>query len=320
MGGRAKFVDGAGRGGGWVTEVVDGTVVGGTRERREWMAWGLLGDGGMLSHQLFLRYRQELLLRNYSPRTIKAYLAALRGYVRYLYPKLPREAGKEEVQAYLLHSMSMGLSRAYVDQVISALKFLYVTLYAREGFAIELARPKREEKLPEVPTREEVLKMAEAVLNRKHRLAILMLYATGMRVSELVRARVADAELESQVFRVRAGKGQKDRLTVLSPVLEVELRWLMADRGPNEPLFPSQAGGRWTMRSVERVVERAAELAGVQRRITPHSLRHAFATHLLETGTDLRVIQELLGHSRMETTTRYIRMRNPSSMKVKSPL
>ncbi len=260
------------------------------------------------------------MLRNYSPRTAKSYLAALRGYVRFLHPTLPREAGADDVRAYLLHSMSTGLSRAYVDQVISALRFLYTVLYQREDFEVDVVRPKREHHLPYVPTRDEVIRMADALTNRKHRLAILMMYATGMRVSELTRARVGDVELERQIFRVRGGKGRKDRLTVLPAMLEVELRWLMGDRATDEPLFLSTTGERWTTRSVQRVVERAALAVGIERNITPHSLRHAFATHLLESGTDLRFIQNLLGHAKIETTTRYTRVRDPATLRIKSPL
>jgi integrase/recombinase XerD len=118
----------------------------------------------------------------------------------------------------------------------------------------------------------------------------------------------------------RAGKGRKDRLTVLSEVLVPELRWMMGERALDEPLFPSQLGGRWTVRSVQRVVEHAAVKARLRKHVTPHSLRHAFATHLLEGGTDLRFIQVLLGHARVETTTRYTRVRNPHLLRLRSPL
>lgn len=274
----------------------------------------------MLSDQLFVRYRQELVLRNYSPRTIKSYSAALRGYVRFLYPKVPRDAGAEEAKTYLLQLMSTGLSRSCVDQTISALRFLYVTLYGREGFALDVVRPKREDPLPQVPTREEVLRMADALMNRRHRLAILLTYATGMRVSELVRVRVGDVDLGRMVLLIRAGKGRKDRVTVLSASLEAEVRWIVGTRDPAERLFVSQQGERWSERSFQRVMESACAKAGLQRQITPHSLRHAFATHLLESGTDLRFIQALLGHAKIETTTRYTRVRNPDSLKIKSPL
>lgn len=273
-----------------------------------------------LSTNLFERYRQELKLRHYSPRTIKAYTTCLRSFVRFLHPRLPRDAGPEEVRAFLLHSLTTGLSRSYVDQAIGALRFLYADLYRRPWDVRDVPRPRREDSLPEVPTRDEVLALSAALTNLKHRLAVLLLYATGLRVSELVGLSVRDVDLEALTLRVRGGKGRKDRVTVLSEVLEFPLREWIGARSPDEPLFPSQAGGRWTVRSVQRVVEQAALKARLRKHVTPHSLRHAFATHLLEGGTDLRFIQALLGHARIDTTTRYTRVRNPRALRIRSPL
>jgi integrase/recombinase XerD len=273
-----------------------------------------------LATGLFERYRQELVLRRYSPRTVRTYTTMLRAFVRFLHPKLPRDAETEEVRAFLLHSLEMGLSRAYLDHSISALRFLYVELYHRESFVIDVPRPKREDALPTVPTRDEVLRLAEALTNRKHRLAILLLYATGLRVSELVAARVRDVDVERLIMHVGSGKGRKSRTTVLADALIPELVWLIGGRAPEARLFTSQTGEDWTTRSVQRVVGRAVSLAGLARHVTPHSLRHAFATHLLETGTDLRFIQVLMGHARIDTTTRYTRVRDPHSLKIRSPL
>jgi integrase/recombinase XerD len=134
-----------------------------------------------LSKNLFDRYRQEMKLRNYSPRTIKAYTTCLRGaFVRFLHPRAPREGSADDVREFLLHSISTGLSRSYLDQSISALRFLYVDLYGRPAEGFEVERPKREDQLPDVPSREEVLELAEALTNRKHRLAVLVLYAAGL--------------------------------------------------------------------------------------------------------------------------------------------
>lgn len=273
-----------------------------------------------LSTQLFERYRQELRVRGYSPRTVKAYATCLRAYVRFLHPRHPREAEADEVRAFLLHGIATGLSRAYVDQAISALRFLYADLYGRPWDGFQVVRPRREDALPEVPTRDEVLALAEALSNPKHRLAVLVLYAAGLRVSELVRLRVRDVDLRALTLRVRCGKGRKDRVTVLAEVLVPALEHQIGDRALDAPLFPSQLGGVWTTRTVQRVVEQAAAKAGLRKHVTPHGLRHAFATHLLESGTDLRFIQGLLGHARIETTTRYTRLRNPRAMKLRSPL
>ena len=273
-----------------------------------------------LSTNLFERYRQELKLRHYAARTIKAYTTCLRAYVRFLHPRLPRDAGPEDVRAFLVHGIATGLSRTYVDQAISALRFLYADLYRRPWTALDVPRPKREDALPDVPTREEVLALAEALTNPKHRLAVLVQYAAGLRVSELVRLRIRDVDLSALTLKVRAGKGRKDRITLLSEVLVEPLRVQMGTRDLDAPLFPSQQGGPLTVRTMQRIVGRAVARAKLRKHVTPHSLRHAFATHLLEGGTDLRFIQALLGHARIETTTRYTRLRNPRALGLRSPL
>jgi site-specific recombinase XerD len=273
-----------------------------------------------LSSALFERYRQEMRLRGYALRTIKAYVVCLRAFVRFLHPKLPRDAELDDIKAFLLHSMALEVSRSSLDQSISALKFLYVDLYRWPAKGFDIPRPKREEGLPDVPTRDEILALAAALSNRRHRLAVLLLYAAGLRVSELVRADVGDVDLEGLTLRVRRSKGRKDRITVLSPGIVEELRWVCGSRDLREPLIPAQHGGRWTTRSCQRVVEKACVAADLPRHVTPHSLRHAFATHLLEAGTDLRFIQVLLGHSRISTTTRYAHVRNPRTLRIRSPL
>lgn len=273
-----------------------------------------------LSPHLFPRYRQEMRARGYAPRTIKAYTSMLRAFIRFVHPRLPRDAVVEDVKEFVVHSMSLGISRSYVDQAISALRFLYVEMYGWPETVFVIPRPKREQALPEVPTREQVIRLADALTNRRHRLAVLILYAAGLRVSELVRANVGDVDAERLTFRVRGGKGRKDRLTVLSKSVVEELAWVCADRARNEPLIPAMDGTRWSTRSVQRVVERACVKAGLEIHVTPHGLRHAFATHLLEGGTDLRFIQALLGHAKLQTTTRYTRVRDPHTLRIRSPL
>lgn len=274
-----------------------------------------------LPNGLFDRYRAEMRARNYAPRTIRSYQSALRSYVRYLHPRLPREAGPDDIRAYLVHSLDLGLSRSSLDIAISALRLLYVEIYGRPPDGFNVPRPRREDHLPDVPTRDQILRMSEALVNRKHRLAVLLLYAAGLRVSELVHLRVRDVDLSRNVLVVRSGKGRKDRLTVVADVLRPELQWLQGARGPDERLFTGASGtDPWTVRSVQRVVAQAALRAGIAHPVTPHSLRHAFATHLLEGGTDLRYIQGLLGHAKIETTTRYTRLRDPHKLALKSPL
>lgn len=272
-----------------------------------------------LATDLYTRYQQELRLRNYRPNTIRTYRSALQGYVRWLAPVHPRGATLEQVQGYLLHVLDAGRSRSMVDQVVSALKFLYIELYKRHAPAdFCIARPRREFTLPRVLNREEVLALADAVPNRRHRLAVLLLYAAGLRVSELVAANVGDVDLEALSLHIRCGKGGRDRITVLSERLQEDLIWVSGSRPLHAPLLPNKDGERWSARSVQHVVERAAARIGVH--ASCHTLRHSFATHLLEDGTDIRFIQSLLGHAKIETTTRYTHVRNPAVLRIRSPL
>ncbi len=271
-----------------------------------------------LSDKLIPRYEQELRLRNYSPATIKTYRNCLRQFARWAAPTAPRDVSPQRVRAFLLEIFDAGCSRSLVDQYVSALKFLYVQLYDRADF--DIPRPRRESKLPTVPTRDEVLRMADSTVNRKHRLAILLMYAAGLRVSEVVRLRVRDVDLDRLLVEVRGGKGRKDRLTLLSDALVPELRTFCRSRADDAWLLPSAQGGKLSTRTLQRVVRAAAERARVRGRVTCHSLRHAFATHLLEAGTDLRYIQVLLGHRSVNTTARYTHMRDPRSIRLRSPL
>lgn len=272
-----------------------------------------------LSPYLLPRFRQELALRNYRPNTIKTYANALKAYVRWLDGRPARSAKPDTVREYLVELVESGCSRSYVDQAISSLKFLYVELYkltSAEAFPIE--RPRRESTLPRVLSRADVLRLANAIPNRRHRLAILVLYAAGLRVSELVAANVEDVDLERLTLHVRMGKGGKGRYTVLSQALLEELDAMTYGRPPKAPLFPSRTGERWSARSLQKVMERASQASGVS--ASCHTLRHSFATHLLESGTDIRFIQDLLGHAKIETTTRYTHVRNPSALRIVSPL
>lgn len=269
---------------------------------------------------LYARYEQEMVLRGYASNTVRAYVSCLRAFVAWIAPRVPRDAKDEDVRGYLLALLEADRSRAYVGQAVSALKLLFHELYGRDASVFVLPRPKRGRFLPRVVTRDGVLQMSKLAANPKHRLMILTLYATGVRVSELVALRCDDVDFESLRVRVQSGKGRKERFTLLSARLVDELRDQAEMRKPSAPLFLSRQGGRLSTRSVQKFVKRAAISAGLDPRISPHSLRHSFATHLLEAGTDLVHIQTLLGHSDLRTTVRYIHVRDVSLAKVVSPL
>jgi len=274
----------------------------------------------VFSNLLIPRFQQELRLRNYAERTVETYTSCLVRYVRWIHPDVPRTVDAEVPRSFLMNLVETGASTTLVSQHVSALKFLYVQLYDWPEERLRIPRPRMGHRVPPVPSREEVLQLADATRSHTHRTAILLLYASGLRVSELVALNVGDVLLDDLLLRVREGKGDKDRLTIFSASLVPHLERLAGLRSRDEPLFLSARGDRWSQRSVQHVLQRARTRAGIESAYTPHSLRHAFATHLLEAGTSLRVIQGLLGHKHITTTTRYTHMTSPHRMKVSSPL
>jgi len=273
-----------------------------------------------LSSNLFTRYEQEMRLRNYAHSTIKTYKLCLRQYVTWLTPTVPRDATPAQVHDFFHQLLENKRSTAWIAQCVSALKFLYVDLYRRNPNDYRFRHPRRQQRLPYVPNRVEVRKLAAGTNNRKHRLAILLLYAAGLRASELIAMNIGDVDLNRCTLHVYEGKGGKDRVTIFSKDLLTEIQWIMDKRPRAAPLIPARDGSRWTTRSLQKVIRRSADRAGLPKRLTPHSLRHAFATHLLEDGTELRLIQGLLGHSSIQTTTRYARIQDPRALQLKSPL
>ncbi len=275
----------------------------------------------VMSSLLYERVCQEMQIRRYSRHTIRAYVSGVRDFAQSLGGRPARAASLDDIRAHLLTLTAAGKSRSRVDQVISALRFLYIELYQQyAGVDFAITRPRREQTLPRVLSKEEVLRLAAAIDNRKHKVAVLLMYAAGLRVSEVVRAKVGDIDVGRLMLTVRQGKGGKDRVTVLSALLRADLEALTAGRHAKEPLFPSEAGGHLATRSIQHVVERAAEKAQLAGRVSCHTLRHSFATHLLEGGTDIRFIQSLLGHVKIETTLRYTHVQNPALLRIASPL
>jgi integrase/recombinase XerD len=264
---------------------------------------------------------RELRIRAYSPRTIKVYRGHIRRFVRRV-GRHPREVGAEGVRDYLhLLVREVNVSRAYLNQAVSALKFLYGTVLELPLTVHGLPRPRRERKLPAVLSRGEVLRLLQAISNPKHRALLMVTYSAGLRLSEAVGLRVPDIDSERRLIRVRGGKGAKDRYTTLSDVTLATLRAYWRHARPRDWLFPGQRQGRHlSPRSVQHIVAAARTRAGISKPISVHTLRHSFATHLLEDGTDLRYVQELLGHSRPETTMIYTHVTRKDLARIRSPL
>ncbi len=267
------------------------------------------------------RLSEQLVLEGYSPQTRKAYLGHAQRYLRYL-KKSPGQVKPEEIRAYLRYLVEEAkVSRSYYDQAISALRFLYKKVL-RQPMKIEgIARPLKERKLPVVLSREAIKRLFASVANVKHRAILMLVYSAGLRVSEVVRLKPEALDEERGLIRVCAGKGRKARYTILS---EVAMKAIQDYRKvyPTGPwLFPGAIQTQHlTSRTVQKILEKARLKAEIPQHFSVHALRHSFATHLLEAGTDLRYIQELLGHSSSKTTEIYTHVSQKTLGRIISPL
>lgn len=230
--------------------------------------------------------------------------------------------GSEEIRAYLLHLIEdEEYAAPSLNQVINALRFLYLEIYKKPFAVGSLPRPKKERKLPDILTQEEVRSLFQAASNPKHKMLLMVIYSAGLRVSEASRLRLEDMDTARKMIHLRAAKGKKDRYTILSEVALNMLREYYRVYKPREYLFEGGNGRKHLAeRSVQNVFERAVKAAGIRKQVTVHSLRHSFATHLLESGVDLRYIQELLGHSSSKTTEVYTHVSQKTLGKIVSPL
>jgi integrase/recombinase XerD len=262
-----------------------------------------------------------MTLRNFTSKTIQSYVECVAGLARH-FNASPERLGPEQVRAYLLHLVQeRRVSFSQYKKVRSALRFLYRVTLGRGDIPEAIPPLKQPRTLPVVLSPDEVVKFLAAVRNVKYRAIFMTAYAAGLRISEVTQLQVADIDSQRMVIRVRNGKGQKDRYVMLSPCLLEILRAYYRVVRPKVFLFPGAIPGRSiTTASVQKVCQRARRAAGMGKRVTAHTLRHSFATHLLEAGTDLRTIQVLLGHHSFSTTARYVHVATASLPSVKSPL
>jgi len=213
------------------------------------------------------------------------------------------------------------VANATLNLAINALKFYYTQVLKRKFF-FDIKHPKKEKRLPIVLTKDEIKRMLEVTTNLKHKLLMEIMYASGLRVSEIIKLKIKDIDLEEGIIRVNLGKGKKDRQTILSKRAIEDLKIYFQKRNDENPyVFPgAQNKGHLSTRSVQKIVLQAAKLAKIKKDISCHSLRHSFATHLLEKGVDIRYIQKLLGHKRLETTQIYTKVSTQKLKEIGSPL
>jgi integrase/recombinase XerD len=272
----------------------------------------------------FETVRRELRLRNYSPKTIKSYTSCLRSFVAYIHPKHPRDLNEQDIRDYLLYLLEKkGHGAGTVNQVFNALRLLYVDLYKKPFLIEALPRPMNEKKLPDVLNETETRRLFAVVANLKHRTILMLAYASGLRVSEVVRLKIEDFDGERGLIHIRGAKGKRDRFTVLPASLREQLYvyWKQYRLDRRGWMFPSEyRNDHLSERSIQAVMHRAVKKAGIEKPVGMHTLRHSFATHLLEHGTDLRYIQELLGHQSVRTTEIYTHVSNRAIGRIRSPL
>ena len=266
------------------------------------------------------RMIEDMKLRNLSASTQDNYIRYVADLARY-FGKSPEVLGPEEIRAYQLYLVNeRDLCANTISVVVCALRFFYRVTAPRDWVVKEIPAPRVPRRLPVVLSPTEMAQFFDAVTHIKYRAILMTGYATGLRVSEITHLKVHDVDSSRMTIRVDQGKGKKDRYVMLSPRLLKVLRIYWMTCRPKDWLFPGAKPGKpITVGSVDRVCKQARSDAGLKKRVTPHILRHSFATHLLESGTDLRMIQVLLGHSSARTTARYTHVAVHNIQKTQSP-
>lgn len=257
----------------------------------------------------------ELRLKNYSLKTIKSYLRCLRDF---FYFAKGRQFDSQVVKEFLILKQNQGCAPQTCNLYLNAIMFFYRNILKRPCLKIPFSR--RPKKLPIVLSRQEIRLLISSIPNQKHRLLIALAYGAGLRVSEIVRMRVQDIDFDRSVIYIRKGKGNKDRITLLPEKLRAVLSKLIAYKMRQDYIFESQRGGRMQERTAQKIFKNALMKTRIMKNATFHSLRHSFATHLLEDGVDIRYVQELLGHSSIKTTQLYTKVTDVNLRKIKSPL
>ena len=267
-------------------------------------------------------YLEKLKLKRYSENTIRTYTAAFTDFINYYAQKDLLEINEQDIKSYLLYLIEKRqVSTSFQNQVINAIKFYYEKVCGGKRLPyITIDRPLKERTLPNVLSEEEIMCIVNCIKNLKHKAIILTIYSAGLRISEVINLKIADIDSSRMAIIIKGAKGKKDRNSLLSEKLLVILRDYFKLYRPKMWLFEGQSGEQYSDSSIQTIFREACYKAKIQKKATVHTLRHSFATHLLERGTDLRYIQELLGHSSSKTTEIYTHITHKGMEQVKSPL
>ena len=264
---------------------------------------------------------KTLKLRQYSHNTIRTYTSLFKRFMHYYPDKNLDEVTEEEIRDYLIYLVDeKNVSQSHQNQSINAIKFYYEKVLGQPIKKYYIQRPKREKKLPVVCSVEEIAVILKGTTNLKHRCILYLIYSAGLRLSEVVYLRPADIDSDRMTIHIRHAKGKKDRISLLSEKTLILLREYYKEYRPKIWLFEGQYDNQYSKRSVQNILKAALRTTTIRKRVTVHTLRHSFATHLLEGGVDLRYIQNFLGHESTRTTQIYTHVTKKGIEKIKSPL
>lgn len=266
------------------------------------------------------QFKQFLRSKRYSDSTISTYSEALKSFLVFYRTKPINTINNDDVIQYNNNFiLKNGYSSSFQNQIVNAIKLFFSIVENRKIVIGDIHRPKGEKRLPNVLSKEEVFKIIDVTTNLKHKTLLALTYSSGLRISEALSMKFTDIDNIRMLIHVKNAKGKKDRYTLLSAKVLLLMREYYNIYKPKEYLFEGQYGGQYSSRSAQVVLQESAQKAGIEKRISLHTLRHSFATHLLESGTDLRYIQELLGHSSPKTTMIYTHVTSNSFKKIVNP-
>jgi site-specific recombinase XerD len=266
-------------------------------------------------------YIEKLKLKRYSENTKKVYVPLFEDFINYFKTKSLDDISEEDIKNYLLYLVGKRkVSASYQNQAINSIKFYYEKVLGGVRTFYNIDRPFMPKTLPTVLSEAEILRIVKSITNIKHKSIILLIYSAGLRISELINLKISDIDSERMIISIKGAKGKKDRISLLSKKVLLILREYFKQYKPKKWFFEGQKGEEYSTKSIQKIFKVACQKANIIKKVTVHTLRHSFATHLLERGTDLRYIQELLGHGSSKTTEIYTHITRKGMDKVKSPL
>ncbi len=265
-------------------------------------------------------YLLKLELKKYSNNTVKTYVNSFELFINHYKNRELMDLNENDVRLYLQKLIQENKSNSYLNQAINSIKFYYEAVKGMPNRFYSIERPRKEQKLPKVLSKEEIKAIISSIENIKHKCIVSLLYSSGLRRSELLNLKIEDIDSKRMLVKVNLGKGNKDRYTLLSKTVLEDLRIYYKAYKPKEWLFEGQFKDQYSAQSIAKILNNAALKAKIKKNVSPHMLRHSFATHLLESGTDLRYIQSLLGHSSSKTTEIYTHVAVSAFNLIKNPL